>query len=98
MSHPTEGDWQRAREGLVLTLNSLRYSGSVSPISGIDLNDTEAEFLTEITYWLTAFGDVLTGVSATTTDMARQLAELRSQRKAVRDFLGLPNHIEGDTA
>ena len=85
-----------SRRQLVASLSRLRYSGSVL----VNLTSTtdewpESEFNEQVTAFLTEFGRILESVSDTTTTMAAELAELRSQRKAVRDFLGLPNHLEG---
>lgn len=81
-----------ARRDLVAALNALRYGASVSRlVPRVIEEDTEAQFLADITDWIVEFNRVLATVSDTTTNMAAELTELRSQRKAVRDFLGLTN-------
>lgn len=77
-----------ARMGVVEALSKLRYSGSVALPPNTEAR-SETEFLDQTSQWLTAFGKVLAAASDTTTEMARELTDLRSQRKAIRDFLGL---------
>jgi hypothetical protein len=82
---------------VIKALNRLRYGGSVyTRMPEVITDDTEAQFLDEVIAWLESFSDVLATVSDTTTDMAAELSELRGQRKAVRDFLGLAP-TTGDT-
>ena len=76
-----------ARGCVVEAMGNLRYSGSMRRLP-CSREIPETQFLDSITEWLDAYAAVLTGVSDTTTSMAQELTELRSQRKAVRDFLG----------
>lgn len=82
------------RKALLLTLSRLRYSGSVaSPLATVSRDaetEHEEEFLMGVGLWLDEFNKVLAQIADTTTSMAQELTELRAQRKAVRDFLGLP--------
>lgn len=78
------------RNEVCLYLRQLRYSNSVpEPMPSSDPDRRECDFLEDVRLWLHAFDKVLSAVSDTTTTMAAELAELRNQRKAVRDFLGL---------
>lgn len=73
-------------------LRSLRYSGNVLatlPYPHWDLS--EQDYIDDLCQWLQEYSKVLVAASETSTEMARELAELRGQRKAVRDFLGLPS-------
>jgi hypothetical protein len=82
------------RRELIINLGRLRYSGALMVRQGALQRAaeefTEAEFLMEVNLWLQSFCDILVAASDTTTDMAKELHDLRSQRKAIRDFLGLP--------
>ena len=75
------------RISLVAALKELRYSAQVGGALATD--GDESAFLHEVVGWIRSYGRVLADVSETTTNMAAELQELRSQRKAVRDFLGL---------
>lgn len=79
------------RRSLIHQIFQMRYGGSIAVPFAEDtvLNASEATFLYHVTQWLASFNTMLDNVSATTTDMAAELTELRTQRKAVRDFLGL---------
>lgn len=79
-----------ARQELGLTLNSLRYSSQMSSSPPMDPEMTEVEYLVHLNEWLTDYGDVLTRVGETTTEMARELHELRQQRSVIRLFFGMP--------
>lgn len=79
-----------ARNKLVNALGQLRYSGQLAPTKDLLVfNGTEVEFLGQVTRWIGTFGTVLQSASEGITSMAAELQELRSQKKAVRDFLGL---------
>lgn len=80
-----------ARVALIENLQSLRYAGSVPllmAVAELVLNQSETEFLDWISEWLIGFGKVLDTVGETHTEMARELVDLRTQRKAIRDFFG----------
>jgi hypothetical protein len=77
------------RSELRAALMGLRYSSSVPSPPAPHQEQTEADYLHEVTSWLRAFGQVLAMVSDTNTELAHELAELRSQRTAIRKFLGL---------
>lgn len=79
---------QDARILLRTALREMRYGGSI-PSLDIDTAQSEEEFLGAVTQWVISLNKLLSDVSDTTTKMAKELTELRSQRKAVRDFLGL---------
>jgi len=86
-----DSDAFEARIRLVRAINKLRYAGSIftaCPTAAHD--DTEIEFLDDVTQFIDKFNQVLATISDTTTNMAEELQDLRLQRKAVRDFLGLP--------
>jgi hypothetical protein len=79
-----------ARINVVLAINSLRYAGTIfTAVPHADPDSTEVEFLDQVTRFIGEFNKVLAQISETTTNMAAELQTLRSQRKAVRDFLGL---------
>jgi hypothetical protein len=95
--YPYDDSIVAARHLVAHAMNKLRYSGSVlcyvpDPADG----STDLDFLEKTAQWLDEFNQVLVTISDTTTDMARELHDLRSQRKAVRDFLGLPTTL-GET-
>lgn len=97
---PCHGDWVEsapdvctARACLIENLQELRYSGSTHPriAAAAELDQSEAEFLDLVSEWIIRYGEVVEAAAETHTEMARELVELRNQRKAVRDFLGLPS-------
>lgn len=84
-----------ARKAIIVQLNKMRYSGSLMSY-GPRLEqaiDSEIDFNDALTDWLISFNEVLIGVADTTTNMAAELQDLRSQKKAIRDFLGLPTDL-----
>lgn len=87
-----------ARLAVQRAMSALRYGGGINMRNSEDFttNATETDFLTAITEWLEALNRKLSIISDTTTDMAAELQDLRSQRKAIRDFLGL-NTTERNT-
>ena len=93
-----DSDTFEARVRLERAINKLRYAGSIftaCPTAAHD--DTEIEFLDDVTQFIDKFNQVLATISDTTTSMAAELQDLRSQRKAVRDFLGLNTTEKGST-
>lgn len=86
---------EQGRREVAQAMNQLRYGASVSRRVP-DWDQSTDGFLRDVATWLISFNDVLASVSSTTTDMAAELQTLRSQRKAVRDFLGL-TATEGNT-
>lgn len=92
----TESEAVTLRGFLVNQLRALRYSGqNTAPLPHVLDEDSEEQFLEELIEWVGGFMLVLTSVSETTTDMAKELTDLRTQRKAVRDFLGLNTKAVG---
>ncbi len=78
------------RDEVANILRQLRYSGSVTePFPNPDPDRRECDFLEDVRLWLSDFSRILAAASDTTTEMAAELNDLRTQRKAVRDFLGL---------
>lgn len=85
-----------SRIRLLGAINSLRYNGTGIPTPRSLLDAGEVEFLDALTAWLGDYQQMLVLISDTTTNMAQELHDLRSQRKAVRDFLGLPATTTGE--
>ena len=87
-----------ARKNLLRAINQLPYSGallSYTPLLNSD--DEETIFLSHITAWLNRFADVLHNISETNTNLVNELHELRTQKTAIRDFLGLNTTEKGTT-
>jgi hypothetical protein len=83
-------DEHDARIRVNIALFNMPYGGSVSAVRPvIDPEQDIVDFLNEVGSWLEALRVTLESVTDTTTDMAQELTELRSQRKAARDFLGI---------
>ncbi|WP_457066966.1 hypothetical protein [Mycobacteroides abscessus] len=80
-----------ARFALTDALRDLTYSGAAGPVPGIGLNQSEAEFLAEVTNWIGELGKALNRVRGAVTETIDELETLRSQQQAVRAFLGLNN-------
>lgn len=79
---------ENQQRDIAVALSAMRYGASVS-LKTPDWDTNTVDFLRDVADWLQAFNRVLANISDTTTDMAQELTTLRSQRKAVRDFLGL---------
>lgn len=84
-----------ARFALTDALRDLTYSGAAGPVPSIGLDQSEAEFLAEVTAWIGELGKALTRVQESVTDVIDELETLRSQQRSVRAFLGL-NSPAGD--
>ncbi|SHT83521.1 Uncharacterised protein [Mycobacteroides abscessus subsp. abscessus] len=85
-----------ARFALTDALRDLTYSGAAGPVPGIGLNQSETEFLAEVTDWIGELGKALTRVRESVIDVIDELETLRSQRRSVRAFLGLNSPAEDD--
>lgn len=85
-----------ARFALISALDDLTYSGAAGPVPGIGLNQSEAEFLAEVTDWIGELGKALIRVRESVTDVIDELETLRSQQRSVRAFLGLNRPAEDD--
>jgi len=84
-----------ARFALLDALRDLPYSGAAGATPGMGLNQSEAEFLAEVTGWIGELGKALIRVRESVTDVIDELETLRSQQRSVRAFLGL-NSPAGD--
>ena len=78
-----------ARNAIRSLLRELRYSAGCSQVPNPAPDTSEAAFLETIGAWLVEFSRVLVTVSDTNTEMAHDLNDLRTQRSAIRQFLGL---------
>lgn len=78
-----------ARFALTDALRDLTYSGPAGPTPGIGLDQSEAEFLAEVTGWIGELGKALIRVRESVTDVIDELETLRSQQRSIRAFLGL---------
>lgn len=80
-----------ARREVHAAMTRMPYGAGVHFRQSQDYIETvgEPEFLNGIAGWITALADKLRVVSESTTDIAAELNELRAQRNAVRNFLGL---------
>ncbi|RIR62881.1 hypothetical protein D2E33_04155 [Mycobacteroides abscessus] len=85
-----------ARFALISALDDLTYSGPAGPTPGIRLDQSEAEFLAEVTDWIGELGKALIRVRESVTDVIDELETLRSQQRSVRAFLGLNSPAEDD--
>lgn len=84
-----------ARFALISALDDLTYSGAAGPTPGIALNQSESEFLAEVTGWIGELGKALIRVRESVTDVIDELETLRSQQQSIRAFLGLDNPTGG---
>lgn len=92
---PVEPVVALTRAAVVRLIRDLRYSASVATPLPVDTGQSEAEYLHGLRHWLGEYSGRLEVAVDTTTEMARELNELRTQRTAIRAFLGLPP--SGDT-
>lgn len=80
----TDPRWQ-----LMKAMAKTPYSGSVRPTANY-LDVTDDEFFADVARWLKGLAEVLNMAAETHVDMQRELYQLRAQRTAIREFLGLP--------
>ncbi|MBV9923185.1 MAG: hypothetical protein JOY78_20360 [Pseudonocardia sp.] len=91
-SDPVLGD-VTATGRICRAIGAMPYGGVVPEgrhvveAPGLEIDDEE--FLHRVADYLEALGARLKIVSETNTEMAHELVELRDQRKAIRDFLGI---------
>lgn len=88
-----------ARQDLVHTLHYMPFGAGVwkAAMPMLNSDESETEFLAQVTQWLRILADVLQAVSETNTSMVDELHELRHQKQAIRDFLGLNPTAEKGT-
>lgn len=84
-----------ARFALTDALRDLTYSGAAGLVPSIGLDQSEVEFLAEVTAWVGELGKALGRVRESVTETMDELTTLREQRQAIRAFLGL-NNASGD--
>lgn len=84
-----------ARFALTDALRDLTYGGAAGLVPSIGLDQSEVEFLAEVTNWIGELGKALIRVRESVTETMDELTALREQRQAIRTFLGL-NGPAGD--
>lgn len=82
-----------ARRGLLVEMSKLPYSASVtyplpSPSSGWVITAAEESFLEQVLCWLAAYSVRVNSITGIAADMRQELNTYRSQREAIRAYLG----------